>query len=278
MAPSRIALWIAFLFTLQAPAEAGSFAELAPELRAVLQALTPAPADPLSEAAFATWYRTDFCAQTAADPGATARCASPARAFAAFAYERRTLAERVSLACVLTRVRDQLPGFPIEPSGVRSIAWAGDSATLDLDLAGGSDSAIRAALEGLGFTASNGSCWKGDCLWGLRDSRVGPLLHWKWTEVGGSARPVINVHIDLFNPGATSSGSGYEANLTGLHHLIRDELHRRENYTPLAIVAAFDDGCGLGLTELTEVLVTATGEDRERLLAIIARRCRGAGP
>ncbi|MGZ3687644.1 MAG: hypothetical protein ACXWP5_00500 [Bdellovibrionota bacterium] len=240
---------------------------LSAEVRAPLEKLLPRDADPLADADFAAWYTRYYCPK---DHEAS-YCMPPRSVFAEFRYNSLELSERVSLACVIDRLRSDIPGFPESVAGLGRIDWVGGHAEVDFEMTGAdSDDWETSAAMVRNFlidkrlpngraeyTKGNGADWKKE--WGLRMATPGPGLHIERRHADSST---INVHIDLMNPGAESqeSGGSQTYNLTlGAVHYLHDQTWRGRFYTPSAILEASTNRCGVGMGDLLQAGVIQIG-------------------
>ena len=228
-------------------------------------------------------------ASACATPGAP----SPESVYSEFAYNDLPFERRVSLACVMTRISEEGPLL----AGIGAIKFAGDQGVLGFLPGTGGGATVRSGLLGRGYGDWHGASFGSNRVWGLRSPRAGAYLHWSEGDDG-----VINVHIDLNNPGSHvpargadpgpaylapdgGMGGGSRSDFdsvgdtgaviaAGLRHRELDLSERATTHTPLGIVAAFvPDACGIGASDLTRVASSATGDLRTTLLAIASARC-----
>lgn len=225
--------------------------ELDPRVRAGLSSLNmPAWA----RWGFMEWYARYYCPSARGKDFAALplpSCPEASGLEAEYRYNHLfSLGDRVSAACVMTKLLSDFPAYPAEPPGLAEVTAAGDSAILEFNLKGATDDdrrdserILRNYLERHGFVDSNGSSW--GHRWGLRSSREGAEFHFEadqatWTKV--------NLHIDLKNPGLADNPIG--VNASGVDHYFHDLRHRRKNYAPEDILATQPNACGVGRSDL----------------------------
>ncbi len=140
-----------------------------------------------------------------------------------------TSAERNSLLCVKSKMdRDGLW------THVKSVYWAGEHGEM-LFYARQGQATFHRYLLNHGFGEWWLANWEND-LWGVRSRFRGAQLHFR-----GKHKPpgVINVHIDLHNPGDPKTGkpSGALSELPGaIGHLLNDG-NRKVSHTPAKLRA-----------------------------------------
>jgi hypothetical protein len=160
---------------------------------------------------------------------------------------------RVSLACLMLRMIED-PGVPPQLLQIHDLSRGGDASFLlrSDGTHGGtkrSEKALMGFLERRGYTdqfgASHGRRW------GLRSHNYGAFLHWSAPE---NSLGVVNVHIDLKNPGTSGLFDIHKTIRQGAGHLFADFLGDAwfRNHTPSRLVEEVPAGCGLGQDDLRE--------------------------
>ena len=163
-------------------------------------------------------------------------------------YDRGSLDQRISLACVVSRVLRE----PRLLDHLGPMTSFGTGGAIEFRLRA-SEVALQLDLERLGY----GQWFLSDFnkRWGMRHERIGAELHWYSPEPG-----VVNVHIDLNNPGRSlprdsSRVADLARNISaGIRHHREDLTKRTLTHTPSALVAAsLPEACGIGPSDRARV-------------------------
>ena len=193
---------------------------------------------------FTQWYAKYYCPEAAGiQPGQPlpAKCPKAEQFYGEYFYNNLlTLEQRVSLACLSSKLESELGANYMQTLGIRSVSYSGTSANVQFNMSRPIEEVTAELDKNPRFTSNNGAWY--DREWGLRDKRVGAELHLEQPK----GTKLLAAHIDFDNPGE-------ERGIQSVVHYVEDQTYRKENYTPDAILFTQPDACGVGYSDLTEV-------------------------